>query len=411
MSRLLTSLLSLALCTLPAACGGDGNRTTEIAQKKKSKKKKKKKRSKRSKNKKKKRSGADANYRKAIDAEADGDVRAAVKYFKRAIEEEPSHLKANQHYVHFLISEGENVKALRAASAFHEEVSGEAISYHILADAELTNKEYERVIGTITALLAFSDDDAVAYDKRGRARIVVGELEGGITDIKRALKIDPDNPAFLLSLATGQLRKGRSKAAKKILLTVLKIDDESSRARLLLGIIARSNGQLQEAKKYHQAAAELSPLNPRTQYELGITLNVLGDNEDAELHFEKAVDLAPDNSTYWYGYGELFRVTGRMDDAAEAYKECVKLQSTNSLAWEKLGEALLATKDLSGAAKYLKRGLAKVDNPRLYFLLGVVYFNAKKGMRATESFENYLDAAGARAKDSKEARRYLKRLR
>lgn len=354
---------------------------------------------------------ADRAYEDAIDAQADEDYREADDLYERAIEIDPKHRRANQRYVHFLIDLGRLDKALAVAQSFYDNVPGEAISYHTLADAEIAAGRHERAIGTMSGLLAFREDDPTAFEKRGRARLTIGENAQGIRDIRRAVAMEPENPTFLVSLAGGLLRVGKAREARKVLSRALKSDDRSSRANLLLGILSRSEGRVQEALKYHKAAVRLAPHDARAHYELAISYNITGDNAAAEKSFGAAVDADPESGTYWYGYADLLRLMGRNEESAAAYRQSLKLSPKNARAWERLAETLIETDQLARAARQLKRGIGRVDEPRLYFLLGKVYARADKTQRAVEALENYLDAASEDAPDRRAAQKLLQRLR
>jgi predicted Zn-dependent protease len=108
--------------------------------------------------------------------------------------------------------------------------------------------------------------------------------------------------------------------------------------------------------------------------------------------------------------GLITNMMGRLEESAAAYRQSVRLQPDNATAWERLGEVLIQTDQLSSAAKALKRGIGKVENPRLYFLLAQVYAKANKEGRARETLENYLDAAPDDAPDRAAAETLLRRL-
>lgn len=396
--------IALALMPLPMACGGAGagdDTTMNSDEGGKSSK---------GSSSRKTGGGAKGAYRAAIDAEADEDFETASKMYREALRRDRTHRRANQRYVHFLIDRGQTAKALSVAKRFYEEVPSEAISYHTLADAEAAAGEHEQVVGTMSGLLAFAEDDAAAFEKRGRARLTIGEDTEGIRDIRRAVDMEPENPDFRNSLGAGLLRAGKRKEARRALKKALDLDEGNARAHLLLGILARSEGKGSEARSHHELAVKSDPEDARAHYELGISCNQLGDNEAAEASFAKAVDLEPEAGNYWYGYGDLLRLMERLEESAAAYRQSVRLQPDNARAWERLGEVLIQTDQLSSAAKALKRGIGKVENPRLYFLLAQVYAKANKDGRARETLENYLDAAPEDAPDRAAAETLLRRL-
>jgi tetratricopeptide (TPR) repeat protein len=355
--------------------------------------------------------GADELYLAALDAEADENDEEAERLYRKALSSDPQHPRANQHYVYFLIDHGEARKALKVARRFFEGQAGVAMAYHLLADAQEANGDYEKVIGTMSGLLAFAEEDAVGYEKRGRARMRTGESEDGLRDLRRAVKIDGKNPAFLTSLAGGLLVAGRGDEARKVLQRALEEDDDHVNAHVLMGIIERSRRNNKAALAHHRRAVRIAPEDARANFELGVSLNILGKNQEAEERLGRAVELDPDNGNYWYVYGDLLRLMKRREESAAAYRQSVRADAGNARAWNRLGEMLIETDQLSNAAKMLRRGIAKTDDPHLYFVLARVYARAKKRGRAVEALENYLDAADPSDPDRKQARRMLRKLR
>ncbi|MCP4447593.1 MAG: tetratricopeptide repeat protein [Myxococcales bacterium] len=404
-SRAFALVFAIVLSPVSLACGGGGASVDSAlgessASGKRSKHKSSRKRA----------DSADTAYLSAIDAEADEDFDKASEFYSQALKLDSTHRRANQRYVHFLIDRGRTSRALKVAKRFYEEVPSEAISYHTLADAQAAAGEHDQVVGTMGGLLAFSEEDAIAFEKRGRARLTIGEDAEGIRDIRRAVDMEPDNPDFRNSLGAGLLRAGKRKEAQRALKKSLQLDTGNGRAHLLLGILARMEGNGAEARSHHESALESDPDDARAQYELGISCNQLGDNEAAEAAFAKAVDLEPERGNYWYGYGDLLHLMGRLEESAAAYRQSVKLEPNNARAWERLGEVLIKTGQLSSAAKSLKRGIGRVEHPRLSFLLAQVYAKAKKEKRARETLENYLDEAPRDAPDRAAAEKMLRRL-
>ncbi len=414
--RLGRMLLGLCLVTLPVG-GSCGSSSKEVKTERKSKSKKARKVREKTPE---PADDADSAYRKAIDAEADEKPREANKYYQLAIRRDDAHRQANQRYVHFLIDHGKKEKALKVARRFHDNLPGQSISYHTLADAHAANGEHAKVVGVMSGLIAFEEKDASAYEIRGRARMAMGDQEKGssdnqeegIADIRRAVELEPDNPDFLNALAGGLMRIEQWQEARKVLGRALRSDKRSSRAHLLLGLLSRKEGKKEtEALKHFKRAVGIDPELARAHFELGISQNRLGNDVEAEKRFGKAIDLDPKNGTYWYIYGDLLRLHKRTEEAAAAYRKSVKSAPKNVRAWERLGETLLATKQFSDAEKQIKRGIRSIDEPRLYFLLGKAYQGSKNRKRAVEALENYLDAAPNNAPDRRAAKKLLKQLR
>ena len=90
---------------------------------------------------------------------------------------------------------------------------GDLDSHRLLATAYLAGHQYENATRVIEAGLGLAPDDAVLIERRGEVRAATGDVEGALTDWRRALELDAENLSPMYSSAFLLKREGRREEA------------------------------------------------------------------------------------------------------------------------------------------------------------------------------------------------------
>jgi cytochrome c-type biogenesis protein CcmH/NrfG len=200
-----------------------------------------------------------------IAAEGEGKYDVAEKSYRESIRLKPADYEANSRLVGLLIKRGQAADALEAAKAFAAANPDDLRGLHLLADANLSSGNYEDAAAAMSKLLEL-DDDATAYEKRARARVLGQDLRGGEEDYRKALELQPDDLEYMVGLGSVLIRRGAPSQARELLAKALEIDEEHPRANVLIGIIYRTEMELDQALKHHLRAARVAPQNGRAHF-------------------------------------------------------------------------------------------------------------------------------------------------
>ena len=339
-----------------------------------------------------------------------GKPKAAVAKYREAIRLAPTDYEANSRLVALLVREGAGADAVEAAKAYKAASPDDLRGNHLLADAYLVAGDYGEAAAAMSRLLQF-EDDATAYEKRARARVLAGDLRGGEEDYRKALELDSENIDYLVGLGSVLLRRESRDQAREALSKALEANAEHGRANILMGILYRDAMELDTALKHHLRAARVDPENPRAHFELGITYNLRGDNIAAEASLAKAVRLEPNDGINWYAYAEALRVLGKFQESLDPYRKAVELLPGHKKAPNKLGYVLFKLGKVAEAEVVLTAAVRNNPNdPYPYFNLGMVYASGEKLALAINSFQRFLDLAPENDRDIPVARRQIREL-
>lgn len=345
-----------------------------------------------------------------IAAEGGGEYDKAEKRYRKAIRLKPAEYEASSRLVGLLLKRSRATDALEAAKAFVAANPEDLRGLHLVADANLAAGIYDAAVSAMSRLLEV-DDDATAYEKRARARVLGKDLKGGEDDYRKAVELDPENIEYQVGLASVLIRRGAPAQAKEYLTKALAQNEEHARANILIGIVYREEMELDKALKHHLRAVRVAPENGRAHFELGITHNLRGDNLAAVASLAKAVELEPDDGINWYAYGEALRLQGKIAESLEPYQKAVELMPDHPKAPNKLGYVLFTLGKVGEAEVVLTKAVRNnPEDPYPYFNLGMVYETGDKLVLAINSFKRFLELAPQEDKDIPVAKKKIRDL-
>ncbi len=321
-----------------------------------------------------------------------GDIAGAKASYDAAYQAKPD-IAVLEEETTMLIDAKKVADAVAAAKTYYDAHPTDARGIHLYDHTLLAAGDFANAIQVADELLALDDNDAEAHYKKGQALVLGNKTEEGVEELRRAVQLQPKNPAYLIELGSALDRAGKADEAALQLRAAVALAPDDGRALMLLGVALRDQAELDEAEHYLTEATKHSK-DARPWFELGITQNKRGDDIGAEDSLAKAIEIEPDNSLYQYAYGEMLRINKKYDLAVDAYKKAATLQPPHPKANAKLGFALYQAGKYDQAEVSLTEAIrADPQNAYNYFNLGYVYMAEKKTKMAIEAFENYLRLA------------------
>ncbi|MGH8402476.1 MAG: tetratricopeptide repeat protein, partial [Gammaproteobacteria bacterium] len=135
--------------------------------------------------------------------------------------------------------------------------------------------------------------------------------------IQKALAINPDQPKAHAVLANIYISEHKIDAAKAELLKTLALDPSNASAHTSYGNLL----PLEDALAQYQQAAKLNPEYWATQMNLGVTYAELGRNAEAIQAFKAARKLAPQNIDAPLEIAFLYHLQARDDEAVKVLND------------------------------------------------------------------------------------------
>jgi tetratricopeptide (TPR) repeat protein len=170
-----------------------------------------------------------------------------------------------------------------------------ALYVNNLAVQALSRSDYELAEARVHAVLKLAPEFAAGYGNLGVILRRRGDIPGAIDAYRRALAIEPHDPAILGNLATLYIGLGREREAKAALeLADLRL--ATPYTILARGDLEAADGRVEEALRYYRRAARIDPRIPEPHLSMARLSRSAGRPDEARREAERALKLDPDNS-------------------------------------------------------------------------------------------------------------------
>jgi tetratricopeptide (TPR) repeat protein len=137
-------------------------------------------------------------------------------------------------------------------------------------------------------------ESAEAHLLMGTALLETRDYPGAVTEIEKALALNPALPTARTVYARALLGAGDHEGAMRELQRALVAAPNDFDANLQLAALLRRDERHQEAARYFRRALDLRPQDVTAQFGLGAAQLSLGDLDDSRRLLEKVVAEAPD---------------------------------------------------------------------------------------------------------------------
>lgn len=208
--------------------------------------------------------------------------------------------------------------------------------------------KYTRAKTAMEGFLADHPNDAYLCSKLGALYVQIGQVEEGITLLKRGFTDSQVDAAVLFELhyhlgnayrKQNQLQLAADHyqdAIKQPILPQLKLGAYNNLGNLLFGV-----GDLTTAKRAYQTTVKIDPSFAVGYNHLGMTLKALGEWESAITAYEKAIQLHPDYADAYQNLGVVLLKLGRVPESLAAFESAIALhQVTNPPEAQRLRQEL-----------------------------------------------------------------------
>lgn len=195
-------------------------------------------------------------------------------------------------------------------------------------EGELARGRIDAAIAAFRAALATAPGHV-----RARVRLAVsldrmGDAEGAIAELDRAIAQQQDNVTLLLGRAALSSARLRYVQAETDLRRALKLSESNADVHLQLGVLHCRRARWREALVYLRRATELDPSLVAAHYYLGEAHNHVDELDPALHSYERAIELEPANWRALKGLGVVYDRLGRPVEAAAAYRRSREAQAT-----------------------------------------------------------------------------------
>jgi tetratricopeptide (TPR) repeat protein len=258
------------------------------------------------------------SYNLANEYRARGDMDAAIRNYRIALETDPNSIRTLTNLGSALNSKG----------------------------------EYDAAIETCKSALGVSPRHAHAYNNLGVALQLKGEYDSAMASFRRAIELNPGQPDAHSNLAKALSLKGEFEVAIAHFLKALESRVLAHKPSTFsgLGNAFFNLDRIEEAETAYRRAIELDPRQQHAQSNLGVTLARQGQLGEAIAHYRLAIAASPDFAPAHNNLGDALRAQGKVEEAIEAYEDALRADPGYARAAKNLENAKKAP-NLAGAAR------------------------------------------------------------
>jgi tetratricopeptide (TPR) repeat protein len=148
--------------------------------------------------------------------------------------------------------------------------------------------------------------------------------EREISKYKTMIENDPNNSDSHVALAGLYIDNGEPEKAITQLGRALKLDPYSWKADFEMGLAYEALKKYDSAITYYKRASEVNPRNEYPYYQLGRLYHKRGMHKDAIDAYKKALSIDPDLADVHYSLGVCYENTGDKTLAKKEYNEALK---------------------------------------------------------------------------------------
>ena len=283
---------------------------------------------------------------KGIEARKNGQIQKANKHFTDILGVQPRHAHAN-HNMGLLAESAGNAKA---ALVFFKT----ALESH-----PKNNQFWLRYIGALIKLDHINDaQDALSQaQNNGIKSVGVDRLEHIISDIQANKEKPQDPPLNQQRDIISAYTKGHLQHALTDATSALKAYPHSVILCNIAGAACAGLLQFDRAIDYYQIAIKVNPKFVEAHYNMASALQKKGDLKGAIKAYKQAVLIKPDYADAFYNLANTLKDMGELGAAIKSYKQAIKINTNLHNAHNNMGNALKDMGKLTAAIESYKRAI------------------------------------------------------
>ncbi len=282
---------------------------------------------------------------------------------------------------HYLFGIGAAVLALLIVGISVTTMVGRGGPVELLEQASETLRagQYSEASDAYSRILASWGGVASAHVGRGRARLALGDFEGGLADLTQAVELEPGAPTSAEELADVLFVRGRFQEASEYYRRAVDAGSENPDARYRLAASLVQLDRSDEALDPLRAAIEVDPSHAEARLLLGAILNADGRHAEAESELRAARPHIQAGGDYFAELGLALLEQEKLVGAEEVAREFLRVDPGGARAHTLLGEVFLHRREYDSARVELIRALQINErNPRAQIALGQTWLGIGK---------------------------------
>ena len=235
-------------------------------------------------------------YNLGNEVAAEGKSDRAIELYNKALEINPSYVKALNNLGNEYKSQGK----LKQAIKFYQKAvladSTFAKAHYNLGVAQVTQGRWDQAIISYRNALQIFSGSADFHNSLGEALVSKGSGEA-LSHFQRAVEIDPDHHVAHHNLGLEMASQGNFDRALNCFKKTIAIKPDFAEAYNNIGNVFLMQQKSEQATEYYRKTIELNPRHPLAHYNLALVLESQGNIRQAIVHLQKYLEIVPENES------------------------------------------------------------------------------------------------------------------
>jgi tetratricopeptide (TPR) repeat protein len=287
---------------------------------------------------------------------------------------------------------------------FAQTKSKEAAAYANSGIAKLKKHDFDGAIADFNRALQSDPKLAKVYVSRGLAKREKHDLDGAIADFNRALQLDPKNANAYYSrgnakrekheliayggvgvspVGIGKVESGELDSVITDLDRALQLDPKNVKAYLNRGVAKDEKGDMEAAMQDYDRALMIDPKNPNGYNNRGNIKLSKGDLDGAMTDYNHALQLNPKYINAYYNRGITELLKRETDRAIADFNRALQFDPKDAITYLSRGNANFVARNWTGALRDYTRfcELSPRNQHYAYARFGIWMIRSRLGER------------------------------
>lgn len=283
-----------------------------------------------------------------------GNFSTAQRQLEKIASDQPRHTPARLQLAALYQRKNDPRSAERLAREILQEDDMNIPAMRLLAVALATQGLYAESAQIYQEVATLAPESMSDRAGLGAAQLLSGETDAGLTELKKALEMQPKNAALRERLISIYLAAGDVDSARAAVTEYAAISEDPTRAQNFAARVAIQAGDPDKAQEIFESVVANHPGN--TDANSGLAIMALSNNnlDEARARFNAILDVHPDNAQTLMNIAVLEERAGNSDAMVTALEQAIAADATALRPRLALSRYQIAQGDPREAARMLE---------------------------------------------------------
>lgn len=222
-----------------------------------------------------------------------GRIDDAASLLAKVVKSEPNNYQATILLGDCYLRMGKTPETIKLLQPLADSRPDDLAVAYMLGTALLQNKQREAGAAVIDRIL-HNGESAETHLLLGVSKFEAMEYPAAITDLNKAVALNPDLPDVYSYLGQAQMASGDMKAAREAFEKELAVNPNDFESNVRLAVLLKQDGNYEGARRLLDRALLVRPKDPGALYQVGATYLAAGDMNRALTSLEALVKQFPE---------------------------------------------------------------------------------------------------------------------